>query len=77
MLRLAPWMTHRRPARVWGLIAGQAASHGGPVSAADACVAAVAAVAVTGGWLSAGQGTQPGHLLRATNGVSERLSDSS
>ena len=72
---LAPWMTHRRPARIWGLVAGQAASRRGPVSAADACAAAVAAVAVTGGWLSAGQGTQPGHLIHATDGVSERLSE--
>ncbi len=68
-------MTDRRPARIWGLIAELAASHRGPVAAADACVAAVAAMAVTGGWLSAGQGTQPGHLVHATNGVSERLSE--
>ena len=68
-------MTIRWPARIWSLIAEQSASHGGPVSAADACMAAVAAVAATGGWLSAGQGPQPGHLVHATNGVSERLSE--
>jgi ANTAR domain len=68
-------MTIRRPARIWSLIAEQSASHGGPVSAADACVAAVAATAVTGGWLSAGQGPQPGHLVHATDGVSERLAE--
>ena len=72
---LAPWMTIRRPAGIWSLIAEQSASHGGPVSAADACTAAVAAVAATGGWLSAGQGPQPGHLVHATDGVSERLSE--
>ena len=68
-------MTIRRPARIWSLIAEQSASHGGPVSAADACVAAATAVAVTGGWLSAGQGPQPGHLIHATDGVSERLAE--
>ena len=37
-------MTGSRPARIWGLVAGQAASRGGRVSAGDACAAAVAAV---------------------------------
>ena len=45
------------------------------MSAADACVAAATAVAATGGWLSAGQGPQPGHLIHATDRVGERLAE--
>jgi hypothetical protein len=68
-------MTGRRPGRVWGLIAGQAASRGGRVSAGDACAAVVAAVEVTGAWLSAASGTEAGHLMRVTDGVSEQLAE--
>ena len=50
---LAARMTGSRPGRVWGLVASQAAGRGGRVSAADVCAAAVAAVEVTGAWLSA------------------------
>ena len=46
-------MTGSRPARVWGLVAGQAARRGGRVSAGDACAAAVTAVEVSGAWLIA------------------------
>jgi hypothetical protein len=35
-------MTVSRPARIWGLVAAQAARRGGRASAADACAAAVA-----------------------------------
>ena len=58
--------------RIWSLIAVQAALRGGHVSAADACAAAVATVAVTGGWLSAAAGTEAGHLMKATDEVSEQ-----
>jgi hypothetical protein len=68
-------MTGSRPGRIWGLIALQAASHGGRVSAGDACAAAVAAVEVTGAWLSAGRGAEAGHLMRATDEVSEHLAE--
>ena len=68
-------MTGSRPGRIWGLIALQAASHGGRVSAGDACAAAVAAVEVTGAWLSAGRGAEAGHLMRATDEVSEQLAE--
>ena len=68
-------MTGSRPARIWGLVAGQAASRGGPVSAADACVAAVAAVEVTGAWLSAARGAEAGHLMRITDAVSGLLAE--
>jgi hypothetical protein len=68
-------MTESRPARIWGLVAGQAASRGGRVSAADACVAAVAAVEVTGAWLSAARGAEAGHLMRVTDAVSGLLAE--
>ena len=64
-----------RSGRVWGLIADQARLRGGPVSAADACAAAVAAVEVTGAWLSAARNAEAGYLIAATNGVSERLAE--
>ena len=66
-------MTGSRPGRVWGLVAGQAARRGGRVSAGDACAAAVAAVEVSGAWLMAVHGTGAGHLMRATDEVSELL----
>jgi ANTAR domain len=64
-----------RPGRIWGLVAAQAASRGGRVSAADACAAAVTAVEVSGAWLSAARGTDAGHLMRVTDEVSEELAD--
>ena len=54
-------MTGSRPGRVWGLVASEAAGRGGRVSAADVCAAAVAAVEVTGAWLSAARGAEAGH----------------
>jgi hypothetical protein len=68
-------MTGSRPGRIWGVVAAQAASRGGCVSAADVCVAAVAAVEVTGAWLSAARGAEAGHLMRATDEVSEQLAE--
>jgi hypothetical protein len=68
-------MTDSRPARVWSLVAAQAARHGGPVSAADACVAAVAAVDVSGAWLIAARGAEAGHLMRVTDKASELLAE--
>jgi ANTAR domain len=64
-----------RPDRIWSLVAKQAATHGGRVSAADACLAAVAAVEVTGAWLLAASGAEPGHLIRVTDQVSELLAE--
>jgi len=43
------------------------------MSAADVCAAAVAAVEVTGAWLSAARGAEAGHLMRVTDEVSEQL----
>jgi hypothetical protein len=68
-------MTGSRPDRIWGLVAAQAGRHGGRVSAADACTAAVAAVGVTGAWLSAADGADAGHLMRVTDVVSEQLAE--
>src|SRR5258708_15530181 len=68
-------MTGSRPARIWGLVAAQAAGRGGRVSAADACTAAVAAVGVTGGWLSVADGADTGHLMRVTDAVGEQLAE--
>ena len=64
-----------RPGRIWGLIAARAAARGGPVSAADACAAAVAAVGVTGAWLSAASGGEAGHVMEVTDAVSEQLAE--
>jgi hypothetical protein len=68
-------MTGSRPGRIWGLVAGQAARRGDRVSAGDVCAAAVAAVEVTGAWLSAARGAEAGHLMRATDDVSEQLAE--
>jgi len=68
-------MTGSRPGTVWGLVASQAAGRGGRVSAADVCTAAVAAVEVTGAWLSAAPGAEAGHLMRVTDEVSEQLAE--
>jgi hypothetical protein len=68
-------MIDGRPARIWSLVAAQAARHGGRVSAADACVAAVAAVEVTGAWLIATRGAEAGHLMRVTDQASELLAE--
>jgi hypothetical protein len=64
-----------RLARIWGLVAEQAAGHGGRVTAGDVCAAAVAAVDVTGAWLTAAPGAQAGHLMQVTDGVSEQLAE--
>jgi hypothetical protein len=63
--------TSRRD-RIWGLIVSQAAGRGRPVSAGDACAAAVAATGATGAWLTA---AQAGHLMRVTDKLSEQLDE--
>jgi hypothetical protein len=68
-------MTGSQPGRVWGLVARQAATRGGRVSAGDACAAAVVAIEVTGARLTAARGAQAGHLMRATDEVSEQLAE--
>jgi ANTAR domain len=68
-------MTTSRQGRVWGLIAATAASRGRPVSAADACAAVVAAVQVSGAWLTAAAGGDAGHVLDVTDGTAEVLAE--
>ena len=68
-------MTDNRQGRIWGLVAEQAAERGGRVSAGDVCAAAVVGVQVTGAWLSAARGGEAGHLMRVTDGLSERLAE--
>jgi hypothetical protein len=68
-------MAGSRPGRIWGLVARQAAGRGGRVTAADVCTAAVAAVEVSGAWLSAATGAEAGHLMRVTDDVSEQLAE--
>ena len=45
------------------------------MSAADVCAAVVPGVQVTGAWLSAGLGAQPGHLMQVTDEVARQLAD--
>ena len=68
-------MTDSRPARIWALVAGEAASRGGRVAAADACAAVVPAVEVTGAWLTAASGLEAGHLMRVTDATGELLAE--
>ena len=64
-----------RLARIWGLVAEQAARRGGRIAAGDVCAAAVAAVEVTGAWLSAASGSPAGHVMQVTDDVSEQLAE--
>ncbi len=67
-------MTASRRARIWALVAARAACRGGSVCALDACVVAVAAVEVTGAWLTATAAGE-GHVLQVTDSVSEQLAE--
>jgi ANTAR domain/GAF domain len=64
-----------RVARVWELVAAQAASHRGRVLVADVCAAAAASLDVSGAWVIAGDGTKPGQAMCATDLVSESLAE--
>jgi ANTAR domain-containing protein len=68
-------MARSRQGRIWGLVARQAASRGGRVTAADVCAAAVPAVEVSGAWLSAATGAEAGYLMQVTDDVGERLAE--
>ncbi len=68
-------MKDNRLARIWGLVAEQAAGQGRRVAAGDVCAAAVAAVEVTGAWLSAASGSEASHLMQVTDEVSEHLAE--
>jgi len=64
-----------RSARVWSLVAAQAARRGGAVSAADVCAAALTAVAVSGAGLTAATRAGSGHVMCATDGISEEIAE--
>jgi hypothetical protein len=68
-------MTSSRQVRVWSLVAATAASRGRPVSASDACAAVVAAVEVSGAWLTAAARGDPSHLMDVTDGTGEVLAE--
>lgn len=68
-------MTYRRAARIWGLVAEQAAIRSAGVSVADVCAAALAAVAASGAALTAASMVRAGHVICVTDEVSERLEE--
>ena len=72
---LAARMTEGRTARIWGLVADQAAIRGARVSVADVCAAAVAAVAANGAALAAASPGTAAHVMCVTDEVSERLEE--
>jgi ANTAR domain-containing protein len=65
----------QRRARIWALVAVEAARRGGRVSAADICAAVVPGTQVTGAWLSAAPDAQAGHLMQVTDEVSRQLAE--
>jgi hypothetical protein len=68
-------MPASRAAAVWGLVAVQAALRGALVSAADVCAASLAAVAVSGTALTAAAKAGSGHVMFATDELSEQLAE--
>jgi len=72
---LAARMSASRSARIWSLVAVQAASRGAAVSAADVCAASLATVAVSGAGLTAATRAGSGHVMCATDEVSEQIAE--
>jgi ANTAR domain len=68
-------VTDSRAARIWGLVAEQAAVRGARVSVADVCAAAVAAVPADGAALTAASPGHAGHVMSVTDEVSEQLEE--
>jgi len=64
-----------RVARVWELVSAQAASRRGRASVADVCAAAATSVDVSGAWVTAGDGINPGQAMCATDVVGESLAE--
>jgi ANTAR domain/GAF domain len=64
-----------RAARVWELVAAQAASRRGRASVADVCAAAATSLDVSGAWATAGDGIKPSQAMCATDVVSESLAE--
>jgi hypothetical protein len=68
-------MPAQRSARIWNLVAAAAAGRGEAVSAVDVCAASLAAVQVSGAGLTAAVRAGSGHLMCATDEVSEQLAE--
>jgi len=68
-------MPASRAVGIWGLVAVQAASRGAAVSAEDVCAASVTAVAVSGAGLTTATRAGPGHVMYATDELSEQLAE--
>lgn len=64
-----------RVALVWKLVSAEAASRRGRTSVADVCAAATTSVDVSGAWVTAGDGINPGQAMCATDLVSESLAE--
>ena len=64
-----------RVARIWELIAAQAASRRDWAAATDVCAVAVTRLGVSGAWVIAGDGIKPGQAMCATDVVSESLAE--
>jgi hypothetical protein len=68
-------MPSSRAPGIWKLVAVQAAGRGGPMSAADVCAASLDAVSVSGAGLTAAARAAAGHIMCATDEVSEQLAE--
>jgi hypothetical protein len=68
-------MSASRAVGIWRLVAVQAASRGGTVYVADVCAAALAAVEVSGAGVMTGTGAGSGHVMCATDEISEELAE--
>jgi hypothetical protein len=68
-------MPASRAAGIWRLVAVQAARRGGTVYIADVCAASLAAVVVSGAGVMTATRAGSGHLLCATDEVSEELAE--
>ena len=64
-----------RVTRVWELVSRQAASRRGRASVGDVCAVAVTSLDISGAWVIAGDGAQPGQAMCATDLVSESLAE--
>jgi ANTAR domain len=64
-----------RRAAIWGLVAAHAAAGDRPVSVADVCTVAVAAVQVSGAWVSAASGPAPDFVMCVTDPVCEQVAE--
>ena len=64
-----------RAARVWKLVFAQVANGHGRASIADVCAAVATSLDVSGAWVTASDGINPGQALCATDVISESLAE--